>query len=202
MSETVVGSVVFGEPQASDNSLKVSYDTLAATPVFSLPVKFTKLDSFAITPTYAKPGDAGLDLVAITKEHKPPYIEYGTGIAVEIPQGYVGLIFPRSSITKSAPGVSLKNSVGVIDSGYRGEIMVRMEMPTDECVWDGYEYVSWNDGEGGPMTNGMSDILPTPGVGERIAQLIIIPYPTITLVEVDKLSDSERGSGGFGSTGV
>lgn len=164
-------------------------------------VNFKKLHPDAVTPTYARDGDAGLDFVAIAKEHKPPFLEYRTGIAVEIPEGYVGLIFPRSSITKSAPGVSLKNSVGVIDSGYRGEIMFRFEMPSDECLWDGEEYVSWNDGELGPSTNGLDDLLPTPKVGDKIGQMIILPYPMIRLREVDELTNSERGDNGFGSTG-
>lgn len=164
-------------------------------------VKFKKLHQDAVTPTYAKSGDAGLDFVAISKEHKPPFIEYRTGIAVEIPEGHVGLIFPRSSITKAAPGVSLKNSVGVIDSGYRGEIIFRFEMPSDDCLWDGEQYVSWQDGEFGPTSNGETDLLPTPNVGDKIGQMIILPYPPINMVEVGELSDSERGNNGFGSTG-
>lgn len=169
-------------------------------------VKFKRLTDNAVTPSYAKDGDAGLDLVAISKEFKvidgtAPYLEYGTGIAVEIPYGYVGLLFPRSSITKCAAGVSLKNSVGVIDSGFRGEIMIRLEIPSDDCVWDGEQFVQYFDGEEGPMSNGRNDLLPTPNVGDRIAQLIIIPYPTVRLQEVENLSDSDRGVGGFGSTG-
>ena len=86
-------------------------------------VKIKKLKSGVITPTYAKPGDAGMDLRA-TSCHYDDYdnVVYGTGIAMEIPEGYVGLVFPRSSNRKT--DMYLTNSVGVIDSGYRGEIMV------------------------------------------------------------------------------
>ena len=169
----------------------------------SLKVKFKKLHPDAVTPSYAKDGDAGLDLTSVSKTYKDSFIEYGTGITVEIPYGYVGLVFPRSSITKTASGVSLKNSVGIIDSGYRGEIMLRFEIPTEKSVWDGEsEFVTWKDGETGPLSNRENNLLKTPSIGERIGQLMIIPYPTIYLEEVDELSSTDRGEGGFGSTGV
>ena len=142
-----------------------------------LTVKFRKLVSEAVTPQYAQDGDAGMDLTATSFRVTDTFMEYGTGIAVEIPHGHVGLLFPRSSITKSSPGVSLKNSVGVIDSNYRGEILVRFELPYSGEV-------------GGNI----------PVVGDRVAQLVIIPYPRVKFVEVDKLSDTNRGQGGFGST--
>jgi dUTP pyrophosphatase len=139
-------------------------------------VKIKKLVPEAVIPSYASHGDAGLDLVATyikVEDHNTyGYFEYGTGIAVEIPEGYVGLIFPRSSISKT--GMLLTNSVGVIDSGYRGEIKLR------------FKYI-----------NGTKSY----EVGDKIAQLIILPYPTIEFEEVEELSDSERGEGGFGSTG-
>jgi len=139
-----------------------------------LKVKFKKLSKYAIAPSYAKDGDAGLDLTAytLTDLKSEPFIEYGTGIAMEIPQGYVGLVFPRSSVSKKE-NFYLKNSVGVIDSGYRGEIKLRFNRSEDR-----YE------------------------VGEKVGQLIIIPYPTIYLEEVEELSSTERGEGGFGSTGI
>jgi len=98
---------------------------------------------------------------------------------MEIPKGYVGLVFPRSSIRKT--DLSLTNSVGVIDSGYRGELQATFKKvygPNDVRI-DQTDYK----------------------VGDRIAQIIIIPYPQITFVEVDELSITERGEGGFGSTG-
>jgi dUTP pyrophosphatase len=139
-------------------------------------VKIKKLVPEAVIPSYANLGDAGLDLVAtwITVEdhNKYGYFEYGTGICVEIPEGYVGLIFPRSSISKT--GMLLTNSVGVIDSGYRGEIKFR------------FKYISG--------TNSYN-------VGDKVGQMIIIPYPKIEFEEVDELTETQRGDGGFGSTG-
>lgn len=142
-----------------------------------LTVKFRKLVPEAVTPLYAQDGDAGMDLTATSFRVTETFIEFGTGIAVEIPHGNVGLLFPRSSITKSAPGVSLKNSVGVIDSNYRGEILVRFELP-----YQGYAKQS------------------IPVVGDKVAQLLVIPYPKVHMEEVEELSDSNRGQGGFGST--
>ena len=142
-----------------------------------LTVKFRKLVTEAVTPQYAQDGDAGMDLTATSFRVTETFIEFGTGIAVEIPHGHVGLLFPRSSITKSAPGISLKNSVGVIDSNYRGEILVRFELP-------------YSGHTGGNI----------PVVGDKVAQLLIIPYPTVHMEEVGELSDSNRGEGGFGST--
>ena len=139
-------------------------------------VKIKKLVSHAFIPKYAREGDAGLDLIAIDsyKNHDYKFIEYGTGLAVEIPEGFVGLIFPRSSISNT-PHL-LKNSVGVIDSGYRGEIKFRMTYK------DGREDMEY-------------------GFGDRIGQLVIIPFPKIELEEVEELSITERGTGGYGSTG-
>lgn len=142
-----------------------------------LTVKFRKLVPEAVTPKYAQDGDAGIDLTATSFRVTDTFIEFGTGIAVEIPHGHVGLLFPRSSITKSASGVSLKNSVGVIDSNYRGEILVRFELP-------------YSGHTGGNI----------PVVGDKVAQLLVIPYPKVHLEEVQELSDSNRGEGGFGST--
>lgn len=154
-------------------------------------IKFNKLNEAAVLPSYAKAGDAGLDITAtsdgvmVASERGTPswyYVEYKTGLAVEIPEGYVGLLFPRSSISKSS--LSLANSVGVVDSGYRGEICFRFKM--DAGVVNEAKY---------RMDN--------PSVykkGDRIGQLMIVPYPTIEPEFSDALSETERGSGGFGST--
>ena len=138
-------------------------------------VKVKKLHPDAVIPKYAKAGDAGLDLTAVSKEwdEAKEKIVFGTGLAVEIPEGYVGLIFPRSSICKT--NIALSNSVGVIDSGYRGEIKFFFSP--------------------GPRPKANYE------VGDRVGQLVIMPYPTIELVESETLSDSERGDGGFGSSG-
>ena len=143
--------------------------------IIMIEVKFKKLCAEAVMPTKAHQSDAGADLTATSKkwdDEKQCWI-YGTGIATEIPEGYVGLVFPRSSIRKY--GLALANSIGVIDSGYRGEIMCSFK-PTGTC--------------------------PTYNVGDKVAQMIIMPYPIVNYVEVTELSDSERGEGGHGSTGV
>ena len=136
-------------------------------------VKVMKLDAGAIIPKYAKHGDAGMDLYATSQsfDEHGNYV-YGTGLAMEIPKGYVGLIFPRSSISKTAH--SLRNAVGVIDSGYRGEIMMKFDINTQNS--------------------------PVYEIGERVAQIIILPYPQIEFEEAWELSKTERGKGGFGST--
>ena len=138
-------------------------------------VKVKKLDPNAVIPKYAKLGDAGLDLTATSIISDDPFqITYGTGLAIEIPDDYVGLLFPRSSIRKME--LQLSNSVGVIDSGYRGEIQFTFNK-TGGVPSKRYE------------------------VGERIGQLVRMEYPEIELVEYKELSSSERGSGGFGSSG-
>ena len=138
-------------------------------------IKVKKLDPNAVIPSYSKVGDAGMDLtITNIKENTSFSITYGFGIAMEIPKGYVGLIFPRSSVRNQ--DLILSNCVGVIDSGYRGELQSTFKKT------QGLDSVSYN-------------------VGERGAQIIILPYPTIYMTEVPELSDTERGSGGFGSTG-
>jgi dUTP pyrophosphatase len=134
-----------------------------------------KLHPNAVIPTYAKQGDAGMDLVATEIINEEVFqITYGIGLAMEIPEGFVGLIFPRSSIRKT--DLSLTNCVGVIDSGYRGELQATFRKERG-VVSKKYE------------------------VGDRIAQIMIIPHPPIEFVEADELSNTERGDGGFGSTG-
>jgi len=138
-------------------------------------VKIKKLHPNAVKPKYAKESDAGMDLVAtqIISE-TPSQITYGTGLAIEIPDGMVGLVFPRSSIRNT--GLTLSNSVGVIDAGYRGEILATFNK------------------------NGVNP-REFYNIGDRIVQIIIVPHPIIQIVEVDELSESSRGIGGFGSTG-
>lgn len=142
-------------------------------------VKFKKLVPYATIPKYAKPGDAGMDLTASSYDYEYTHKNhvYGTGIAVEIPEGYVGLIFPRSSNRKTQHFMA--NHVGVIDSGYRGEITVTFKNKDNVLHLDTKPY----------------------NVGDRIAQMIIIPYPFIELEEVEELSTTERGANGHGSTG-
>jgi dUTP pyrophosphatase len=174
-------------------------------------IKIKKLHENAVIPSYAMPGDAGMDLVAVSAviHSSGDYIEYGTGIAIEIPEGYVGLLFPRSSLTKTK--LILGNHVGVIDSGYRGEIKLRfkdLDMHLYEYDPDVLEAVQEN------RTNSNLPLLTGPDkhkvwvasescyeVGDRIGQLLIMPYPTIELEEVSELTNTTRSSGGFGSTG-
>jgi dUTP pyrophosphatase len=141
-------------------------------------VRIKKLSPEAIIPSYAKTGDAGMDMVAtkVIGENLGS-ITYGTDIAMEIPEGFVGLIFPRSSIRKT--NLQLSNSVGVVDSGYRGEIQATFNkiQGIDNVERDSYK------------------------VGDRICQIMIIPHPTIEFEEVEELNNTERGEGGFGSTG-
>ena len=142
-----------------------------------LPVKFKKLVPEAVIPAYAKLGDAGLDLTATSKEWSDEFKcwVYGTGLAVEIPEGYVGLIFPRSSVRKYS--LALTNCVGVIDSGYRGEIMATYR-PQSSGSGAGYN------------------------IGDKVCQLIIMPYPIVKPIVAEELSETERGVNGHGSTGV
>ena len=141
-------------------------------------IHFKKLDSKAQKPKFGKPGDAGADLVATSVDFSRDnnnQIVYGTGLAVEIPEGMVGLVFPRSSVRNY--NLSMANSVGVIDSGYRGEIMVTFNFNSrtpDNTIYQ---------------------------VSDRIAQLVIIPVPLAQYVEVDELSETQRGTDGHGSTG-
>lgn len=135
-------------------------------------VTFKKLHEKAVLPKYAKPGDAAMDLTVTEVFETPLSLTYKFGIAVEIPEGYVGLIFPRSSCYKLTH--SLSNSVGVIDSGYRGEISAVFYHNKIELKYN---------------------------VGERAAQLLIIPYPQIEPQWAETLSKTERGTGGFGHTG-
>jgi len=137
-------------------------------------VKIKKLHKHAVIPRYAKSGDAGMDLTCteIKRDKVLNKVTYHTGVAIEIPDGHVGLLFPRSSIHKT--GMMLFNSVGVIDSGYRGEIMMKFKVDKWVTIYK---------------------------IGDRIGQIIIVPYPHVEFDEVDELTDTERGSGGYGSTG-
>ncbi len=128
-------------------------------------------------PTYAHEGDAGLDLritETVTLEPMQKCV-VGCGLAVEIPSGCVGLLFPRSGLA-SKQGITLANSVGVIDSSYRGEVCAAL-------INQSYETVTLE-------------------AGTRVCQLVVMPYVPCELVPVGELNDTERGTGGFGSTGI
>ena len=141
-------------------------------------VKIKRLRENAIIPTKGSALAAGYDLYAAMDDGAvvPPFEteKIGTGIAVEIPEGYFGAIFARSGLATKR-GLRPANCVGVIDSDYRGEVIVALH----------------NDSEYAKAVE----------QGERIAQLVIVPYLNVALQEVDELTDTERGTGGFGSTG-
>jgi dUTP pyrophosphatase len=137
-----------------------------------------RLDPEAILPVRAYEGDAGLDLHAAEAAELGPgeRASVGTGIAVEIPDGHAGLVLPRSGLA-AKHGIALVNAPGLIDAGYRGEVRVLL-LNTDRDA---------------PFR-----IAP----GDRIAQLLIVAHTAPPVVEVEELEDSERGDGGFGSSGV
>jgi len=142
-------------------------------------IKFKKLDPRAVAPVRAHNSDAGFDLTAthITTELNECgqlILVYHTDLAFEIPEGYMGLLVPRSSVFKKS--IILTNSPGVIDAGYRGEVMGKFRSTTDVVPAVFQE-------------------------GERFAQLLIVPVPDVQMIESDTLSESDRGEGGYGSTG-
>lgn len=137
-------------------------------------IQIKKTHPDAIIPKYAKLGDAGMDLTAVSKSQEYDIMTFGTGISIEIPDNYVGLVFPRSSIFRT--DLLLSNGVGVIDSKFRGEIMFKFKI---------------NQINSGSFYN----------IGDRIGQLIIMPYPKIEFEEVEELPTTERGSLGYGSSG-
>lgn len=140
-------------------------------------VSVTRLDPTLPLPAYAHPGDAGLDLCAAHDVTLPPggRALVGTGIAVAIPSGYAGFVLPRSGLALRE-GVGILNAPGLIDAGYRGELKVLLV----------------NHDPGATVTLHR---------GERVAQLVIQRVEAVELTEVDRLPASERGPGGFGSTG-
>ena len=146
----------------------------------NIPMKIKKLHPDAVLPAYASAGAAGADLHALAEAGEIT-VEAGqtvllhTGVAVAIPEGYVGLVYARSGMATKR-GLAPANKVGVIDSDYRGEIMVALH----------------NHGT----------VPQTVAAGDRIAQLVIAPVVTAAFEEVDDLDDTDRGAGGFGSTGA
>ena len=141
-------------------------------------IKFIKLDENATVPSYGTEFSAGADLYALPGQeivlspNETTLVH--TGIAMEIPEGFAGFVFARSGIATKR-GLAPANKVGVIDSDYRGEIMVALHNHSNSAQ--------------------------TIAEGERIAQLVIAPFLTVEYTETDALNDTVRGAGGFGSTG-
>lgn len=139
-----------------------------------------KLITEAVLPTYATEGSNGLDITATALVFTTDYLEIRTGIAVSVPKGYVGLLFPRSSVSKK--NLVLSNSVGVIDEDYRGEITFRFKVLDNGAHFNKFENIY--------------------KVGERVGQLLLVELPKIEVVEVKDLDETKRNTGGYGSTGV
>lgn len=154
-----------------------------------LNVKIKKLNESAVIPKYETVGAVGMDLTATSKWFDEfGNVCYGTGLALEIPKGYFADLRPRSSISKY--DLVLANSVGTIDADYRGELILKFKETNNiyKCA----------DGDARfPIDHKKKRY----EIGDRIAQLIIQPYPTINFIEVDGLQETDRSNGGFGSTG-
>jgi dUTP pyrophosphatase len=144
--------------------------------VIELPIR--RLRDDAVVPSRAYAGDAGLDLAACERVELGPgeRAAVGTGLAVAIPEGYAGFVQPRSGLA-ARHGITIVNAPGLVDAGYRGELKVVL-LNTDP----------------------RESFLVEPGM--RIAQLVVLPVPSVDPVEVDELPDSERGVRGFGSSAV
>lgn len=147
--------------------------------MIQMQVQIKKLNGNAVLPTRGSMAAAGYDLYACTSEAVsiPPHtnVKIGTGIAMAIPDGYFGAVYARSGLS-AKQGLRPANCVGVIDSDYRGEVMVALHNDTD--------------------TERKID------KNERIAQIVVMPYLSVEFSETDMLDETERGTGGFGSTGT
>ena len=137
-----------------------------------LKIKFKKLNQNAVIPKHGTAGAAGFDLTAVRIEETDQFVKYYTGIAAQIPAGYIGMLVPRSSVVNT--GLLMGNSVGIIDSDYVGELSAVFYLRSGCRVYN---------------------------VGDRIGQLVIVPIPEVEFVEAEELSETERGAGGYGSTG-
>jgi dUTP pyrophosphatase len=141
-------------------------------------LRIQRLHPDAVIPERAHPGDAGIDLVATEAAHLPAgggRATVGTGIAVEVPHGWTGLVCPRSGLA-ARHGIGVVNGPGVVDAGYRGEVRVVLANSDPDEAFD-------------------------IAVGDRIAQLVLVPVLLAQVEEVDELSDATRGAAGFGSSG-
>ena len=137
-------------------------------------VKIRKVHPDAVIPFRAHATDAGMDVIAISMEMTEDYVEYDTGLQFQLPEGYAMLIFPRSSNSKK--DLLLCNSVGILDAGYTGNLKLRFKLTTE-----GYTEKIYNP-------------------GDKVGQIMIIPFPEINFIETEVFNETERGNGGFGST--
>lgn len=156
-------------------------------------VEFIRMASNAVIPSKAHPTDAGFDMVATSKVETADYIEYGTDIAIKLPEGHCALLFPRSSVSKK--DLFLCNSVGLIDENYTGEIKFRFKRSPK------YQYYTFKR-----FFRFITEVFVEPitykeyEVGDKIGQIVILPTPSVEFLEVEKLPETDRGSGGFGSS--
>ena len=149
-------------------------------------VKIKKIHENAVIPKYAKLGDAGMDLTAVEISYdNSGNIVYRTGLSFEIPAGFFMMLVPRSSNSKT--NLILTNHCGIVDSGYRGEVMFK------------YKPYEWNDNSKDSLLETVK--FETYKIGDRIGQGIILPYPHIEFEEIQELSETERGDSGYGSSG-
>jgi len=167
-------------------------------------VRIKRLVEEAVLPRYMREHDSGMDLVAVSKHFdEKGNVVYGTGLAFEIPVGFVGLLFPRSS--NADKDLILSNSIGVIDPGYRGEVKLKFKPsgyfacnPTDLSegnISDTFDFVCF-----GKEDEDDTDNVAVYSIGDRVGQIIIIERPLIEWEEVVELSITERGTQGYGST--
>lgn len=182
--------------------LRQLFEMLSGAKSSQMNVKIKRLHPDAVIPQYAKQGDAGFDLVAVEDVIVEPgaTVKVPTGLAFEIPAGYELQIRPRSGITAKT---KLRVQLGTVDAGYRGEVGVIVDNIAEDSFGNVVPYLSHIDGndyrtDGEIYPNETYIILK----GDRIAQGVIAPVNHATFTEVDNLGESERGEGGFGSTGV
>lgn len=135
-------------------------------------VKIKLLSKEAVIPKRGRKGDAGLDITATSVNETTDYIEYGTDLSIAVPEGYAGMLYPRSSLSNYE--LILSNHVGVLDSNYRGEIKFRFKK-TGTKIYN---------------------------VGDRIGQLVLHKIPEIVFEEVEELDETNRGDRGYGSSGL
>jgi len=172
-----------------------------------LPVKIKRLSEDAVLPKYAKEGDACMDVVAISCKYDEELdcFVYGTGLAFELPENYDMKIYPRSSIRKT--NCYLSNSVGVLDSGYRGELIFSFKPRTSSVIAAFIQAAIKAINRIGKHVGLGSFNLTVPEakapyeIGDRVGQIQINRYPSVNWIEVKELAESERGAGGHGSTG-
>lgn len=167
-------------------------------------VNIKKLHPNAVIPSHAHSTDCGLDLTAVSKTFDEyGNVVYGFGLAFEIPEGYAGFIFPRSSNHKSR--MLLTNSVGIVDSGYRGEVTAKFAQRTSVSIptkfWSRIKFWLLGKLDHAELRTWDTCNLGNYKVGDRVAQMVILPYPKVIFEEVSELSKTERGDGGYGSTG-